>query len=118
MIRVFVAILSGVALAVTLTLSAAAHTTLTSSVPADGAEVAPPEELMLEFGADVKLARVQIVPIGGKPIRLKLDRSAPASTKMVVPVGEALAPGAYVVEWRAVADDGHIMTGEFGFSVR
>ena len=28
-----------------------------------------------------------------------------------------MAPGVYVVRWRAVAKDGHVMTGEIPFTV-
>jgi methionine-rich copper-binding protein CopC len=28
-----------------------------------------------------------------------------------------LAPGRYTVSWRGVGDDGHAVTGDFGFSV-
>ena len=28
-----------------------------------------------------------------------------------------LPPGAYVVQWRCIADDGHVMRGDFTFEV-
>jgi methionine-rich copper-binding protein CopC len=32
-------------------------------------------------------------------------------------VSAALAPGAYVIQWRAVGADTHIVSGEIGFVV-
>jgi methionine-rich copper-binding protein CopC len=37
---------------------------------------------------------------------------------IVLPIRGALAPGAYTVEWRTMAGDGHPVSGRFGFSVR
>jgi methionine-rich copper-binding protein CopC len=98
--------------------AAIAHTALSSSVPAKGAVVESPTALTLEFGAEVKLARVQIVPADGESLTLPLDRGAPPSKKMVVTVPKPLVPGKHTVKWRAVADDGHVMTGDFTFSVK
>lgn len=98
--------------------AAMAHTALSGSVPAKGAVVDSPAALTLEFGADVKLARVQIVPETGEALTLPLDRGAPASKMMVLTVPKPLASGRHTVKWRAVADDGHVMTGDFAFSVK
>jgi methionine-rich copper-binding protein CopC len=34
-----------------------------------------------------------------------------------VQVDPPLPPGAYVVQWRCIADDGHVMRGDFRFEV-
>lgn len=106
------------AIAVALTQAALAHTALSKSMPEKGSTVASPAALTLEFGAEVKLARVQIVPSTGDALTLKLDRGAAPSKRMVVPVPQALASGQHTVKWRAIADDGHVMTGDFTFSVK
>lgn len=98
--------------------TALAHTALSKSTPAANASVASPTELKLEFGDSVKLARVQVVGPAGAIVNLPLDRAAPPSRQMTVKVTERLSAGPQTVKWRAIAADGHVMTGEFSFSVR
>jgi methionine-rich copper-binding protein CopC len=45
---------------------------------------------------------------------------APDSTdgkQVFVTVDPPLPPGTYVVQWRCIADDGHVMRGDFTFEV-
>jgi methionine-rich copper-binding protein CopC len=37
--------------------------------------------------------------------------------QLFVQVDPPLPPGAYVVQWRCIADDGHVMRGDFRFEV-
>lgn len=109
---------AGLLSALILSQAAFAHTTLTRSAPAQGSTVASPAALTLEFGDEVRLARVQILSAGAKTLTLPLERGAPPAKTMVVAVPGTLGPGQHTVTWRAIADDGHVMTGEFLFSVR
>ena len=43
-------------------------------------------------------------------------RAAPSV--LIVPIGTALAPGAYTVHWHAVSVDTHHTQGDFGFTVK
>jgi methionine-rich copper-binding protein CopC len=96
--------------------SAFAHTELSQSVPADQAalEVAP-KEVMLHFSQAVRLTALSVTKQGESPADLG---PLPAGTNehFVVPAGD-LAAGAYTVEWRALAGDGHALRGAFTFTV-
>jgi methionine-rich copper-binding protein CopC len=96
-----------------------AHAKMTESVPKDGATV--PAGLS---SVDLRFS---------KPMRLTLVRIHNAETDADVPVNselpktfveeatlsiEPLAAGAYEVHWTAVSQDGHVMKGGFGFTVR
>ena len=98
--------------------AASAHTELTASIPVDGTEVSSVASITLEFRAAVRLARVELTRADGTTIELPLDRDAPAAKQNLITLAEPLGPGEYTVRWRAIADDGHVLTGEFGFTVR
>ncbi len=105
------------AVLIALATTAAAHTALVSSVPAWKSTVAGPvKELKLEFGGDVRLTAVVLTDAQGVT---KKVASLPAEVgkKFAIAVEEDLAPGAYVVTWRAVGADTHVVTGEFRFKV-
>jgi len=93
-----------------------AHTKLATSSPASGASVATPTELVLEFGGDVRLTAVALTAASGAEIQLDPVPTAVAS-KFAVAVRAPLTPGEYLVVWRAVGADTHIVSGEFRFSV-
>lgn len=105
------------ALGVLLTTSAMAHTHLARSVPADGSVLTKsPEHIALQFEHPVRVTEFTI------------QKGAEKSEKLLVPLPdvptakvEAFAPkltaGAYVVSWRAVGADGHVMSGKVQFTV-
>jgi hypothetical protein len=95
---------------------AAAHTKLAGSSPSADALVPAPTELVLEFGGDVRLTAVSLATAGGAAVQVDAVPTVPAS-KFSLAVREPLAPGEYVVVWRAVGGDTHIVSGEFRFSV-
>lgn len=105
-------------LAVTLAVLPAlafAHTHLTRSLPADRSRVSAPQRFELHFSGMTKLTALTLLQGTQVPIRLVPLPEKPASD-FVVPAPK-LAPGNYVVEWRAVGDDGHVMSGKFSFVV-
>lgn len=105
------------ALAGLLALAAAAHTPLSSSVPAEGASVPPPvEALVLEFGAAVRLTALTLADSRGASKTLDGVPKAIAA-KFTVAVREELAPGDYVATWRAVGADTHVISGEIHFKI-
>jgi methionine-rich copper-binding protein CopC len=98
--------------------NAAAHVRLKSSDPADGATLASaPARITLVFSA---VATVTAATVQGA--------TEDSATKLEVMPNEAstthavalppLAPGDHVVTWRALSDDGHVMSGEVRFTVR
>ena len=92
-----------------------AHSTVESSIPADGATVSAPKEVSLTFTKTVRLVTLKVSGQGVDET-LAVDRSAPAGRSFSVPL-PALGPGKYQVKWTASARDGHIMKGSFSFTV-
>ena len=109
--------LIAIAFGLALAAAANAHTPLKASVPAADASVAAPKTLELTFGGDVRLTSVALTDSAGTAKHLDAVPTAVAST-FSIGVHESLTPGAYKVVWRAVGGDTHIITGEFGFTVR
>lgn len=95
-----------------------AHDTLVGSDPADGAVLAaPPVQVVLTFSAAPAAVGAEVLVQGADGA----SWSAGPATVDGVTVTQALAPGApagaYTVTWRAVAADGHPVTGTLGYSV-
>jgi len=98
-------------------LDAQAHTRLTASTPADAALTSsPPEQIVLEFNAEVRLLAVTLEHHGGEAVELG---SVPGDARQAFTVAmpAELAPGEYVVTWRAVGADTHVVSGEIHFVV-
>jgi methionine-rich copper-binding protein CopC len=97
------------------------HITLESSFPEDEAAVDGEVTEVRLFFSDAPLMR-------GASIRIvdssrKLVRSGPPAAdtedpkQLSVDLPSALPSGKYVVQWRCIADDGHVMRGSFTFDV-
>lgn len=92
-----------------------AHTYLSESTPVDGVVVTvAPEEIVLGFSETVILTAVSIREDGGAEQALELPGES--DERFVVGVSD-LSPGEYIVSWRAVGADTHIVSGEFRFTV-
>lgn len=106
-----------VALFVLTATVAYAHTELSGSMPADEAVVeAAPKELMLHFSEDVRLTTLSIQAASGDKQELgPLPASMSRDFAVAAP---ALDAGDYVVSWRAMSEDTHVMTGEFKFTIQ
>ena len=109
--------LLAIAFGLALAAAAYAHTPLKTSVPAADASVPAPKTIELTFGGDVRLTAVSLADAGGAAKHLDAVPTAVASAFSLA-IHEPLAPGAYKVVWRAVGGDTHIISGEFGFTVR
>lgn len=120
MSRLFKSLLPALVLSLTalLSLPASAHTQLVKSQPEDGAVIEEPvEELVLEFNKPVRLMRVDLSKAEGAPIDIDYIPSIGPGTNFDVAVPE-LEPGDYKVRWMLMGEDGHKVTGSFGFSQR
>lgn len=113
------AIMLGIMAASTL---ASAHLSLKESSPEKDATVTTsPGTVTLWFTEAPQMAgtSVRLLPKGGEPLDLE-----PATAKeddpsvVVLEVSETLADGDYEVMWRAMAQDGHTIRGDFGFTVQ
>lgn len=110
-------VLTAAAALVSVTAAAYAHAGLQSSSIEDGARLeTAPAEIMLEFTAEVGLASVQLETAGGALLETGFSPDRTFAAEHTAPLPE-LSEGSYVLEWRALARDGHVMTGEIRFSV-
>ncbi|MEL6504865.1 MAG: copper resistance protein CopC [Pseudomonadota bacterium] len=94
-----------------------AHSPLKKTVPADGAELAEaPETITFRFGKDARLTKVIVERAdAGEQIRLELPTKSFAQTFEMQGVPQDA--GVYQVRWRALGEDGHMLTGSFGYTV-
>jgi len=99
---------------------AAFHFALTRSAPEAGASVPSPEEVRLWFtqAPQENSVSIRLVDAAGNAVSTGEVVSDDSDGQSVaVSVGGVLSAGAYSVSWRGVGDDGHIVRGEFAFSV-
>ncbi|MFQ5536004.1 MAG: copper resistance protein CopC [Gemmatimonadota bacterium] len=96
------------------------HFALTGSTPAANAEVTTVKEVRLEFSEApaentvsirVMKAREAMIPTS------EVQQSEEDDTVFFVTLAEPLTPGDYMVGWRAMGDDGHVVKGMFSFKV-
>jgi methionine-rich copper-binding protein CopC len=83
--------------------------------------VATPDSLRLWFSQHTELSvtRVALKNVSGTAIPLgPLVRGAESEAPVTAPVTGTLAPGAYSVDWRTMAADGHVVRGTIRFTVR
>lgn len=98
--------------------TAAAHTSLRSSDPEDGATVTTaPSTVTLTFDGPISTAELEVVVTGPDGAQYQAD--PPAAEGSVVRAGLAPLgpPGPYVVAYRVVGADGHAVTGEIAFEL-
>jgi copper resistance protein C len=112
---------AAVAAGLVLALAAApayAHDELKSSNPADGATLAqPPAQVVLTFTEAPVALGVQVVVTGPKgPVAAGAPRLD--GVDVVQDVQPQAPAGRYTVEWRVASDDGHLVSGTFGFTAQ
>ena len=97
------------------------HLKLIRSFPAaDTVLATSPEKITIELSEAVELtgAKLTLAKDGGAPIALGALRREPSAPKVLrTDVTAALAAGSYVVSWRTMSKDGHVVKGTFGFRV-
>jgi methionine-rich copper-binding protein CopC len=96
---------------------AQAHAHLERAQPADGSVLTTaPARLVLSFSESARLTALSIEAAGGKPRKLA---PLPAQSAREISVAlPPLAPGEYVVRWRVLSADGHIVPGRLHFTLR
>lgn len=101
--------------------AAHAHAFLDQADPKVGAVVqAAPAEVRLQFDEALEgaFSSIQVLDANGQPVdaaRARVDREKPQVLRLALP---RLAPGSYVVKWRAVSVDTHATQGHYAFTVR
>ena len=97
--------------------SASAHTELLSTSPAADSDVnASQESISITFAEPTLVDGAAIVVMNSSGDIL--DSPAPAldGASLYIPWPADLTPGKVTVQWRATADDGHVLSGEFVFN--
>ncbi|WP_165821174.1 FixH family protein [Nocardioides gansuensis] len=96
---------------------AAAHATLLSTDPVDGAVLAEsPGAATFSFDEPVTVAAdaVRVFDAAGEPVE---STATTRDRVMTVDLPDELADGSYVVAWRVVSADGHPVAGSLTFAV-
>lgn len=105
-----------------VTASPLRHFELRHSVPAaDTVLEASPDRIQLWFSQEPQTegARIRLVDGAGELVALGATAPVPdTATSLRADVPTALDAGAYTIHWRAMARDGHVVTGEIPFSIR
>lgn len=99
---------------------ALAHATLLQEMPAGGARLdEPPEEVRLRFNepVDAEFDPLKVYDAKGDRVDQDDARIDPNDARVVVEGLKELPKGSYRVEWRVTSVDGHVVSGEYGFSV-
>ena len=97
------------------------HITLEASLPEDDETVDGDVTEVRLFFSDAPLMRGASIRVVNSSRRLV--RSSPPEAdaddpkQLSVQLDPALPAGRYVVQWRCIADDGHVMRGDFTFEV-
>jgi len=93
-----------------------AHARLVKSLPADGTRVAAaPAKFVLTFAEPTKLTTASLQK-GTEPAQKISPLPTSAAAEISIPAPQ-LTPGKYVLTWRAVGDDGHVVSGKVTFTV-
>ncbi len=94
-----------------------AHAELVTTEPSAGAELSiAPKVIRLSFSESVTVVTGGVRLIDQRGKRVEIGRSHLEHNEVVVSVPQ-IVPGAYVLTWRVVSDDGHPVRGAFTFRV-
>jgi methionine-rich copper-binding protein CopC len=95
---------------------AGAHAHLTASTPAAGSRGAAPPEFVLHFAEATRLTAVTLQRDGAAARQLEpLPTRAGTTLRLRAPT---LAAGDYVLTWRGLGDDGHVVSGTVRFTIQ
>jgi copper resistance protein C len=99
------------------TFEAAAHTTVATSTPPNGAtlEQSPPV-IELRFHGPINLTSV--VVIDSAKAERKIEFTPHASATVFQLPNPQLAPGKNEVKWKGLSKDGHVVEGSLAFEVK
>ena len=93
-----------------------AHAKLVKSDPVEGSTVnAAPTKFVLTFGEPAKLTTLTLQK-GTEPAKKIGPLPTDAAAEVSVPAPK-LEPGKYVLAWRAVGNDSHVVPGKLTFTV-
>jgi methionine-rich copper-binding protein CopC len=96
------------------------HFGLASSIPADKTEVHAVGQIRLVFTQEPAQGSlsVRLLDAAGEPVATSAPvKDAQDAKSFTVKPSSAPAPGSYTVSWRGMGADGHVVRGDFSFSV-
>lgn len=95
------------------------HLTLQRSAPEVGSTVTSPGEIRLWFSQRPQRGSTSLSVTGpGGAVRLEPIQEDPEDNRsFAAAIPSPLDPGSYRVSWRTMAQDGHVIRGEFTFAV-
>ena len=115
-------------------MAAMAHSPLSSSSPENGASLdVPPAQIVMEFELPAKLIKVELKKSKVKQGNSFLGGLFSRDDSELIPLGESflmsiknrqivplpyLGEGDYLLSWRAIGEDGHVIKGELTFNVK
>ena len=92
-----------------------AHGVMHETVPANGSSMSgPTDRVELTFKNPTKLISIKLLDSEENSVPVDFERSTEAGTHFES-MFQALQPGSYTVQWKAMGEDGHMMKGDFGF---
>lgn len=94
------------------------HTAIkASNIEAGKTYESAPDTLHLSFGAPVGLVELKLET--GDSRKIDLDYQPPKSMQKEFNIKlPALESGAYIIRWRTMSSDGHVMNGEIPFAIQ
>lgn len=98
-----------------------AHASLVKSVPAQRAVLQrAPAKIQLWFNErlEARYSSFTLFDAGGKPVETGAVDVDPEDPKSLAAAVKALPPGNYVVKYRVLSTDGHVVENQFPFTVR
>ncbi|PIB25112.1 copper resistance protein CopC [Amylibacter kogurei] len=105
------------ALLAMLSSGAFAHSRVDTTAPHNGAVLAEvPTEVSFNFANDIRLTRVEMTHADHPSVQLDLGELKSFERAFTLPL-EGMGPGIYRIEWRGLGVDGHVMQGDFTFTV-
>jgi methionine-rich copper-binding protein CopC len=97
--------------------SASAHTDLVSTSPAADSDVnASQETISITFAEPTLVDGAAIVVVDSSGATLDSPAPTQDGASLSIPWPMDLTPGQVKIEWRATGDDGHVLSGDFGFN--
>lgn len=96
------------------------HLRLERSAPAADSVVPPPSEIRLWFSQSTQegATSIRLIDSAGEPVPTLEVEASEDHTVHHVGLREELESGRYTVAWRTMAQDGHVIRGDFEFTVR
>ena len=105
------------ALISTISTGAFAHSRVDTTAPANGSVIAEaPSEISFNFADEIRLTRVQMVHQDLHSVPLDLGEQTSFEREFTLPL-QGMGEGLYRIERRGLGVDGHVMQGEFTFTV-